>query len=473
MNSNALNFKPISLLLVFGLLSSVFCLSSVFRPVFAQDSSISVTPLGTSASLNPIKHHLSLQECLEMAAANNARLAAKDYAIEGAQWKYNETKVHGVPTFEYSNKSAPVPRDARTAAASFFEGDVTFFNATRFAVGLPLSGFGQLSVVQDLAQKGIEQARMERVRDEVKLRSEVKQLYYGVLLSQDLGELGRDAVQKIEKQLKKEEETKEHSPYEILKLKVFKLELEKRVAESFTKGALAKEALKLQVGLREEDMIELTQSNLEPAHHDFKTLEHYLEMAMAARPDVNLVDIGVEAKRLEYDLEKKKMLPKLGFGGFFEIARTTQEIRNVSTVDAFVNPFNYTRAGLGIEIKGTIDFKQSYSRIHRLEAEYQKAQLERSFAKQGIELEVKEAFGDVKRLKTNVDMADEKQRMARQMMFLSKSNLEVGVGNEQEYTDALQLVLASRGEYLKSVFDYNVALAKFEEKTGRRNYAME
>ncbi|MDZ4224447.1 MAG: TolC family protein, partial [bacterium] len=418
-------------------------------------------------------HRLSLKDCLDMALANNARLASKDYAIEGAQWKYAETKVHGVPIFEYSNKSAPVPRDARTAARSFFEGDVTFFNASRFAVGMPLTGFGQLSVVQDLARKGIEAARAEKARDAVRLQSDIKQLYYGVLLSQDLRELGEDAVRKIEDQLEKEEETREHSPYEILKLKVFKLELEKRVQEAATKGDMAKEALKLQVGLGEHESIALASSNLEPAHHDFKTLEQYLEEAVAVRPDSNLVDIGVAAKRLEFDLEKKKLLPRLGLGGFFEIARTAQEIRNVSTTDAFVNPFNYMRAGLGIEIKGTLDFKQAHSRINRLESEYQKAQLERAFAKQGIELEVKESFGEVKRLKESVVMAEQKQRMARQMMFLSKSNIEVGVGEEQEYTDALQLVLASRGEYLKTVFDYNTALAKFEEKIGRKNHAME
>ena len=54
------------------------------------------------------------------------------------------------------------------------------------------------------------------------------------------------------------------------------------------------------------------------------------------------------------------------------------------------------------------------------------------------------------------------------MMFLSKTNLDIGVGEEQQYTDALQLVLLTRGEYYKTVFDYNIALAKLEEKIGRR-----
>ncbi len=442
---------------------------------FAQDTQISVSPLPEKTAEPAVnKLRMSLRDCIKMALANNAKLAAKDYSIEGAQWKYNETKIHGVPTFEYSNRSAPVPRDARRAAASFFEGDVTFFNATRLAVGFPITGFGQLAVVEDLAIKGIEAARMEKAKDTVKLQADIKQLYYGILLSHDLADLGNDAIHKIENQLKKEEETKEHSPYEILKLKVFKLELEKKVEEAVTKGTMAKQALKLQMGMGETESMEINESNLEPAHHDFKSLETYLQEALVVRPDSSLIDIGIEAKRLEYDLERKKMLPRMGLGGFFEIARTAQPIRNVSTIDAFVNPFNYTRAGVGIEIKGQIDFKQSISRIRRLESEYQKASLERSFAKQGIELEVTEAFHEVRRLKNSVAMAEEKQKMARQMMFLSKSNLEVGVGQEQEYTDALQLVLLSRGEYLKSVFDYNVALAKFEEKIGRQNtYEME
>ena len=412
---------------------------------------------------------LSLQDCLKIALQNNARIAVRDYAIEAAQWRHEETNIRFYPMVEVSNRSAPVPKNAQQAAQSFFEGDVTYLNASKIAVGLPVYGFGQLAVAQELTEKGVEAAHAEKEKDEIKIQSEVKQLYYAILLGGDLSDIAQDAINKINNQLKKEEETHAHSPYEILKLKVFKLDLEKRFEEAQNKLAFAKHALGIQLGLAEGKNIELTEHDLTLQPYDFKTIEDYLPAAAESRPEANLASLGVEAKRLEYELEKKKLFPKIGVGGFFEIARTAEHVNNVGPTDAFTNPFNYTRAGVGLEIKGQFDIHGSSAKIHRLDSEYQKAAMEKSLAGQGISLEVEETFHEAQRLKTNVAKAEEKEKMAHQMMFLSKSNLDIGVGTEQEYTDSLQLYLLSQGEYLKTVFDYNVALAKLEEKVGRRD----
>jgi hypothetical protein len=60
--------------------------------------------------------------------------------------------------------------------------------------------------------------------------------------------------------------------------------------------------------------------------------------------------------------------------------------------------------------------------------------------------------------------------MARQMMFLSKTNYEIGIGEEKDYTDALQLVLLTRGQYFHAVFEYNLSLADLEQKVGQIDY---
>lgn len=416
----------------------------------------------------PSQLRLTLEDCLDLAAQNNVKLPARDYAIDAAAQRYDESKAHFWPILEYSNRMAPVPRDASNAAGSFFEGDVTFLNATRVLLGFPVYTFGQLDVAQEMAQTGLRAAQKERVRDESNIHFEVRQLYYGILFSHDMQGLMKDAVAKINNQLKKEEETRSHSPYEILKLKVFKADLEKRVLESKDREREARMALRLQMGLSEGNSFDLAESHLEPAGGNLKSLEHYVTTAEAERPDSQLVTLGVELKKLEYDFEKKKLLPKLGFGSFFEVARTTNSIRNLRSTDDFNNPFNYVRAGAGIELKGQIDFHGSSARLRRLESEYQKTLLEKNLAKEGMRLEVQIAYHDARRLQETMRLADEKQKMARQMMFLSKANLDIGVGEEKDYTEALQLVLLTRGEYLKSVFDYNMSVAKLDQKIGRR-----
>lgn len=409
---------------------------------------------------------LSLDDCLQLAEQNNAKLAAGEYAVEGAGWQINEAQALFKPVLEVTDRMAPVPTDAQDAAASFFRGDITFFNQSRIGVGLPVSSFGKLSTAKELAIQGREAAVKQKERTREEIRYDVKRLYYGILFGREVILLTDDAIGKIDKQLAKEEEDPEHSPYEIAKLKVFRLELEKKQEEARVKGDLAREAMKVQVGLPPEQTFVLNESYLEPASQKIYPRDHYVQKAQSDRAEMDLVEIGVAAKALERRLEKRKLLPNLGLGGFFEMGRTTETIRNLSVADDFSNPFNFTRAGVGLELKGEFDIHRSRAKIKRLESEHHKALTEAALAKRGMALEIAEAHGEALEAAKNLERAEERKKLARQMLFLSKSNIEVGVGEEDEYTDALQLVLLSKGEYYKAVFDYNVALAKLEWKAG-------
>lgn len=413
---------------------------------------------------------LSLEDCLILASKNHAKLKGQDLSIEAALWQLNEAKARFWPIIDYQQKMAPAPTDASNAAGSFFSGDITFFNNIRVGVGLPLYAFGQLTMAQRLAKQGISAAKENRDKEEREIHYQVKQLYYGILLGRELKEIAHDALHKINKKLMEASETGELSPYKMAKLKVFKLDLEKRLDEAYTRERIAWGALRIQIGFDTNQPFALKKTYLSPAVSRLEPLEYYLNTAGAERPDVHLVNIGVEAKRLQYVLEKKKMFPQIGFGGFIDFGRTTGTVRNVNTTDDFNNPFNFTRAGVGLEMRGKLDFHGSNARIKRLNSEYLKADIEASLAKSAIALEVEEAYREVVRFREDMYRMEEKGKLARQMLFLSKSNLELGVGEEGEYTDALQLVLQTRGEYFKAVFDYNVALSKLDWKVGKKDF---
>lgn len=416
---------------------------------------------------NPHLLHLALQDCLRLASRHHQKLKAKDYEIDAARWRLVEAEARFWPVIDYKYRAAPVPQDASNAAEAFFTGDITFFNSIRVAGGMPLYAFEQLTVAQKLAHQGILAAEVRREKEEGEIHFEVKQLYYAIQVANDLALIANDALEKIKNKLREEEETKEHSPYEISKLKIYKLDIAKRLSEAIQKEKVAREALRVQLGLEPDQPFALAKEYIAAMASELRPLAFYLERAAADRPDSHLIAIGVEAKRLEYVLEKKKNFPQIGFGGFIEFGRTTNRIRNVGTTDDFNNPFNFTRAGLGLEMQGKLDFHGSGARINRLNSEYFKASLEGDLAKRGIALEVENVYREALRAQENLYRAEEKRKLARQMLFFSKTNIEVGVGEEKEYTDALQLVLESRAEYLKAVFDFNVALAKLDWKVGK------
>lgn len=411
---------------------------------------------------------LSLEDCLNLADQNNAKLRAKEYEIAGAQWQKIESRIRFKPVVEINNRMAPVPTNADDPLGSFAAGDLTFFNGTKVSIGTPLYAFGKITKAQGLALRGVEAAKEKKEKERGDVHYDVKRLYYGILLGKESETLLQDAWQKIEEYLQKEGVEPKHSPYEIAKLKVFKLELEKKVAEVTEKRLLADEALRLQLGLSPEQSFELAAHDLESEFYSLKAIDYYLDSALGQRPEAHLLDIGVRAKQLEWELEKRKLLPSLGVGIFAEVGRTTGAIRNLRATDDFSNPFNFNRGGIGLELKWQFDLHSERAKINRLKNEYYKATTERDLAKMGLLLEVKEAYAETRQFKENLRIAEEKKKLARQMVFLSKSSLDIGVGEEQDYTDALQLLLSSRGEYLKAVFDYNIALAKLEWKVGEK-----
>lgn len=410
---------------------------------------------------------LTLEDCIHLAMENHAKLKAKDREIDASLWRLEESNARFWPIMEYQSRMGPVPQDAAHAASSFFSGDITYFQSFKSSLAIPLYTFGQITAAEKLATQGVEGAKVGKEKEESEIRFRVKQLYYGIQLGREIKGLVADAIRKINNKLKEEEEAPKHSPFDIAKLKVFKIDLDKRFSEAQMKETLAKEALRIQLGLEESIDFELARSYLLPTRKELLALENYQEFGKVDRADSSLINIGVEAKRLEGVLERRKLWPLIGLAGFVDMGRTTGVIRNLSTTDDFSNPFNFTRAGVALEIRGKFDFHGSHARINRLESEYFKVQMEGGLAKRGIDLEIEEAYRELLHNKNVLSLADQKLSLSQQMLFLSKSNLELGVGEEEDYTDALQLVLQSRAEYLKALFDYNVAVAKLDWKAGR------
>ena len=407
---------------------------------------------------------LNLDDCVKLALEHNGKIQGKISGIEAAQWQKKEANGFWKPRIDYEYQAAGVPADLANAFDAYFNGDWSFFNRAKITLGVPVFAFGQFKLAQQLAEQGLQKSFQDKHHDDAQVVSEVKQLFYGILLAEELHSLLDTVHDEVVKRIGKEEKDLEHSPFQLMQLKLVELELEKRMAEVDDKEILAKAGMRLQLDLPPEAEFSLARHKLRPISASLGTLEDYIKVAQQYRPEAQMVDIGVHAKTLEYQLEKRKMLPGVGVGGFAEIGRTTSHISGVSAQNP--DPFNFTRGGLGLEVRGKLDFFGSHARIKRLEAEVRKAQVESQIAKRGINLDVEESYLIAKRAGENLVRADQTQTVARRMLFLATSNLDIGVGDEKDYVEALKIMVQSRGEYFKSVFDFNVSLAKLDEKIG-------
>lgn len=421
--------------------------------------------------ITPLK--LTLEECIRLSLEHNAKVQAAGYGIDAAEAQLREASIGGWPILNFEYRTAPVPQDIKHALPSFFSGEWAWWNRAKFDVGIPIYSFGKISLAKEMARSGINAAHTYAFQEKNSLVSKIRQLYYGVLLAEEVGRLLKEAHNRLDEEIRKrdgsnenENEEESYSPTDNLKMKVFLYDLEKRLAEARQREQMALEGLRVQMGLAAGTVFTVYSNKLRPVEENLKPFENYLAVAMENRPDVKLLQTGLEVKKNQYILEKRKLIPDVGVGAFFEVGRTLGTLRNVTVTDDFNDPFSFTRAGIGAQISARFDFHGSAARIKKTKSEYYKLNLEQMIAKEGIKLDVRDAYLKARTAMGNLNRSLEAEKAARQLLFLTQSNYDIGVGEQKDIVDALQLVLMTRGRYFESVFDYNSALAQLDEKIG-------
>jgi len=436
-----------------------------------------VVPSIKSAKIIPqakskISSPLALNDCIKLALERNAKLIAAGYDIDASGFRVIEAKAAFWPVLEYKYRMAPAPTDVDNAFDSFFRGDLTLFNSIHVGVGVPITTFGQLHTAKQLAEGGVKISKFKLEEMKYETAYQIKKIYYGIQFADETIHLLNGAITKLTDRIDDEEakEIKDMDPYDLLKAKAFRNDLKQKCDEVRQNRRLAYDALKLQMGLDESATIKLANYHLKPLMYKFKKQKLFIEAARQSEPKSNMIDVGLELKRKQYLLEKKKLLPSLGMGFFFDFGRSAQDIKGLKLTDDFNDPFNYTRAGIGLQLKGKLDFHGAYARIKKAKAEYLGASYKANIARQGINLDMKRAYLTAMRLKDEVARAKEAKSIARQMVFLSKLNIDTGIGDETKYTDALKLFLLNRGKYFKAIYQFDMAVADLEKRIGKAEY---
>ncbi len=409
---------------------------------------------------------MTLDDCVRRALVYNPELQVADYSIETAKEKKVEASRIGNPVFDYEYQVGPVPKDVGRAVESFFTGDISVLNKFKLGIGVPLNTFGKVKTGKSLADTGIAAEREKKTQKKGDIVLKVKQLYYGILLAQEVSRLLNSAHGGVEKQIVKREEEGGSDPTELLKLKLFRAELEKKMEEGDKKQILAREALRVQMGLDPSTRFDLSVDKLRSVARKLGSFEDYKREAWANRSDLKLLEMGYEAKAKQVKLEKRLMAPNLGVGAFFELGRAPG-VTGVTTTDDFSDPFNFTRAGIGLQLKGQFDWHTGFSKVRQAKSELYKIEVQKELAQDGVDLDVKESFLDVRNTKLDVDRAEEAGKLSRQLLFLTQSNYDIGLAEPKDLIEALSGFLTTRGQYFESVFYYNVAVAKLDQKIGR------
>lgn len=412
----------------------------------------------------------SLAQLLQRAQEHNADVAVARGRVDGARARLRQARAGFLlPRLRLESYSGLVP-DA--------EGDIFRppsdtagvrplgpFTRAELEFAQPLYTFGQLSSLAAAAHAGVEVERAALDETRLAVGREVKELYYGILLAQDLAGLARRLREELEKW---EGEVRADDPDVPLsapyKLQLALLELDGRERELSDKLRLARGALALKAGLPEGEGLQLAETALAPVAPEVPPLEALQQQALGHRPDWRRLRAGLDARRAQEQAARSAYLPQIFLAGGVRYAvapgRTDQH-------NPFVrDEFNLFNGAIVLGVRQSFELGMLGADLDRARAERMQLEALERTAQQGLDLQVSAAHGEFRRAEAHMATALKARNLTREWVQLAREEFELDRSQIRELVSAFEGLAESEEAYYQAVYDYNVRCARLEQAVG-------
>ncbi len=356
-------------------------------------------------------------------------------------------------------------RDDRYTLA---DGLSPWVRAEYFAIK-PLYTFGKVENYSRAAKAniGIKQADVRLQRAET-IYSTTK-AYYGFLTARDsrlflegIGKQINDALVTIETRLEDgDEDAKQTDVFAMQSAHGLVLRYI-ATAQGFERIAL--DGLKLLTGVGLDNELTVASKRLVSAPMPKQPLAILKVKAATSRPEVVQLESGLKARRALVAAKKSLKKPNIyaGFVGLFSYSVLRDRVDNPHITD----PFNDIGSTPIVGVQWAWAMGRQPAQVLQAQAELDALIQKSSFAKQGIAFQVAEQYHQVVAHDSAMKSLFKSAKSARKWMISSYANFEAGLEEVDSVVTAFQTHVLSYTDYLQTVFDYNMHIAKLEQVTG-------
>jgi outer membrane protein TolC len=418
----------------------------------------------------PGTHVLSLKRCLELAALNYPKVSGAKARLDAKRAELDQAYTAPFSDFTASGGLGLAPTVRGTSVYSP-NTDVALTSNMGLAwqVGvdgaIPLWTFGKISNLWDAARAQVQVGmhEVEKERNEVKLT--VRKAYYGIQLARDALALLHEASDRIDKymgRLEKRVKEGEGDDIDLLKLRMYRAELDARISEATRQEAVALSGLRYLTGSTAD--IDIGDAPLKQINHRLGPVVRYLDAARLYRPEVNMARAGVLAREAQARGEQAKFFPDLALGVNFRYANAPQitDQRNPFVKDQA----NFLTYGAAIVFRYKLDFLPQSARLAQANANLEEIRATERYALGGVGTEVEQAYLEAQDAGRRLDAYGRATSYAKQWMVQVQEGIDVGTFEDQDIVDPAREYATKRFLQLNATFDYNMALAKLALATG-------
>jgi len=425
----------------------------------------------------PKTPELTLEEAISMALKFSPKVKASQSEVDIAKAQKAEAHGYRLPQFDMVGLGGPAPqvRKPEIRGDGIYYPDtkhdlhgLTIFGRLEFAFVQPLYTFGKIVYREKAAENyvRVKTAEVDTKRAEVILQ--VAEAYYGLVLAQQ----GKDAVQEARDYLTDARErverllalqspsVKDTDPY---RLALYEGSLEKFAAEVEEGTKVAYRALKALTGYKPDQDFRVPLELPEPIPAPLK-LDFYIKQALELRPEFTMLKHGKAARELLVKGAKAEFYPDLFFAIIGVLAGSPDRYSDPDPIHEDLT--NWYGAGPVVGVKWHFDFGITKAKLSKARAELEKLQHQEREALMGIPVEVAQACGKVQENYRASQGMKKAYVNARRWLVTAFSNFDIGLGKMEDIFQAFERYGVARGDYLMSLFEYNLSVTKLDKATG-------
>ncbi|MDF2501403.1 MAG: tolC 1 [Anaerosporomusa subterranea] len=395
-------------------------------------------------------YELTLDESIRLALANNPAIKVAEADKEKAAWTVKEAQAGKAPTLSLGHTSSRSHSDLKDSTGNNFENGIS--------LSLPLYTGGKVESAIEQAKLGNDSAALGLENTKQQIRLDATSAYYNVLQASNMVKLNQESVDRLNAHVKNVQA--QYQVGTVAKTDVLRSEVEVADAEqNLIKAENSYElsianlnnvvGMPLETQINVKDQLKYEQVSL--------TLEQAIKQAMVNRPDLAQAELSVAVAEEGVNGAKSGYRPTIGVSASEGWDDTK-----------FPGTDNNTWS-VGVKASWNIfDSGLTNSQVRQSQASLEKARQQQQQAKDAAQLEVRQAFLNLKEAEKRIATSQVAVNKAEEDYKIAQVRYTSGVGTNLDVIDSQVALTQAKTNYIQSLYDYNTSRAKLEKAIGAK-----
>lgn len=395
--------------------------------------------------------NMTLDNSVQMALQNNRTIKQSAYDTDSARWVLKQAKGAKGLTVSWQTNAYAVGGDSYDKLGR----DSSYGNVVEASIPLYSGGRLENNIKSSEIGVDISDLNLENTKQQIKLTTTTD--YYKILQCRNLVGVNKESVDQLQAHL--DTVNAKYAAGVVAKTDVLRSQVELADAQQNLVNAennydLSMSTLNNVIGLPINTKLNI-QDELGYTKYDYDFAE-CVDIAMQNRPDGVAAAKAVEQAQAQVDAAKAGNLPTVAaYAGY-----------TIDGDDAFGDDAAQ-QSQVGLQASWNIfDNNVTKAQVRQAEAALAKAQEASEYTKEGIQLEVHQAYLSLLAAEKNIGTTSVAVNQADEDYKIAQVQYAAGVGTNIDVMDARVALTTAKTNYVQALYDYNVSKAQLDKAMG-------